>query len=97
MRDEIERSKQLLIVSLDAPYFLEYRVEDTKSYSISATLGALMGSHESDMRIPVVHVRVGDYTFDNTNHVFSDAYSGSRYYSEQMPLENDYISFRQVI
>lgn len=97
MKDEIERSRQLRFVSLDAPYFIEYRVEDDKSYMISATLGALMASRESDLRAPTVRVRVGDYTFDNTNHIYSDAYAGARYDPEQLPLENDYIGFRQVL
>ena len=64
MKDELERSRQLRIVSLDPPYFFEYRIEDTKSYTIAATLGALVGMRESDVRIPMVRVRVGDYSFD---------------------------------
>ena len=41
-------------------------------------------------------MRVGNYNFDNTNHVYSDAYAGSRYDPEHLPLENDYRAFRQV-
>jgi TldD protein len=97
MKDEMERSRQLRIVSLDPPYFFEYRIEDTKSYTIAATLGALMGTREAGLRIPAVRVRVGDYSFDNANHIFTDAYAGSRYDPDQLPLENDYIAFRQVL
>jgi hypothetical protein len=39
---------------------------------------------------------VGDYAFDNTNHIYSDAYSGSRYDPEQLPLDSDYMAFRNV-
>ena len=42
-------------------------------------------------------VRVGSYTFDNTDHVFSDAYSGGRYDPGNLSLENDYIGFRHVL
>ncbi len=49
------------------------------------------------LRIPTVKVRVGDYIFDNTNHLYSDAYTGSRYDPDQLPLENDYRAFRQVL
>lgn len=97
MKDEMERSRQLRIVSLDPPYFFEYRIEDTKSYTIAATLGALMATREAGLRIPAVRVRVGDYSFDNTNHIFTDAYAGSRYDPDQLPLENDYIALRQVL
>ena len=75
MKDELERSRQLHLASLDAPYFIEYRVEDTVGHSIAASLGALIASDESAYRIPTVKVRVGNYSFDNTNHVYSDAYT----------------------
>jgi TldD protein len=97
MKDELERSRQLHLANLDAPYFIEYRVEDTISHSIGASLGALIASDENAYRIPTVKVRVGNYSFDNTNHIFSDAYSGGRYDAGNMSLENDYIGFRQVL
>jgi len=97
MKDELARSRQLRIVSLDAPYFIEYRVEDTVSTSIVATMGALVGSSETMHRIPKVRVRVGDYAFDNADHIFSDAYTGSRYDPDQMSTDNDYTALRQVL
>jgi hypothetical protein len=40
-------------------------------------------------------VRVGDYSFDNSNYVLSDYYSGVRYDSDQLPLDNDYTALRR--
>lgn len=97
LKDEMARSRQLKIAGLDAPYFFEYRVEDTNSFTASATLGALLSARESHVRIPMVSVRVGDYAFDNTNHVYSDAYGGSRYDPDELPLEDNYAAFRQVL
>ena len=97
MKDELERSRQLRIVSLDAPYFIEYRVEDVNDFSATATLGALVSSNQTLLRVPTVKVRVGDYIFDNTNHLYSDAYTGSRYDPDQLPMENNYGAFRQVL
>src|ERR1700681_4291974 len=71
MKDELERSRQLRIVSLDAPYFIEYRVEDVIDFSATATLGALISSNLAVLRVPTVRVRVGDYIFDNTNPLYS--------------------------
>jgi predicted Zn-dependent protease len=96
MKDEIERSKQLKIVSLDAPYFIEYWAEDESLFTCAASLGALLGCSQSERRAPMVHVRVGDYNFDNTDHIFSDAYGGSRYDPAQLPLDNNYLALRQV-
>jgi hypothetical protein len=97
MKDELNRSRQLRIVSLDAPYFIEYRVEDVNVFSVDAVLGALVSSEQALLRILSVKVRVGDYVFDNTNHLYSDAYTGSRYDPERLPIENDYRAFRQVL
>jgi hypothetical protein len=96
IKDEIGRSKQLRIVSLDAPYFIEVRVEDETVFGAAATFGALLGASQSSHRYPTVTVRVGDYSFDNTDHIFSDAYAGSRYDPDQLPLENNYLALRQV-
>jgi len=97
MQDELTRSRSLRIVDLDAPYYFEYRVEDASILSVNATLGGLLSSSESSLRIPTVNIRVGDYKFDNTNYVYSDYYGGTRYDSDRLPLENDYIALRQAL
>jgi len=96
MKDELERSRKLSLAGLDAPYFFEYRVEDTNSFNAAATLGALLSTDSRRSRLPMVRVRVGDYTFDNSNHIFSDASSGSRYDSGSLPIEDDYLAFRHA-
>jgi len=96
MKDELKRSSELARQGLDTPYFIEYRAEDTLSHGISATLGALIESGDNAYRVPTVRVRVGNYNFDNTNHIFSDAYVGSRYDPERLPLDDNYMAFREV-
>lgn len=96
MKDELARSKELRIVNLDPAYFFSYRIEDTFSFSATASLGALISSGESQTRIPLVQVRVGDYNFDNTNHVYSEAYAGPRYDST-LPRDDNYKAFRDVL
>jgi hypothetical protein len=98
MKDEIKRVTELvrLRVSLDPPYYTEYRVEDTLSHSITAELGALVEESDSAFRIPSVQMRVGTPAFDNTDHVYSGAYSGNRYDPGRLPLDNNYLAFREV-
>ena len=97
MRDELARSKSLGLAGLDRPYYIEYTVDDADTLSISASMGALISSNHTPLRVQRVRVRVGDYTFDNTDHVYSDYYSGSRYDSEQLPVENSYQAIRQIL
>jgi len=96
MKDELKRSSELIRLGLQPPYYMEYRAEDTISHGMSASLGALLESGDSAYRIPTVRIRVGNYDFDNTNHVYSEAYVGSRYDPERLPLDDSYIAFREV-
>ncbi len=98
MRDEIKRVKELirLHLSLDPPYYTEYRTEDTVSHTITASLGALVVENDSAFRVPSVQMRVGTANFDNTDHVYSEAYGGNRYDPPRLPLDNDYLALRQV-
>ncbi|MBZ5632837.1 MAG: hypothetical protein LAO55_06860 [Acidobacteriia bacterium] len=94
MRDELQRSKQLAVVAgEDAPYFFSYSLTDAETLRISASMGAVVNVSRSRFRSPSTEVRVGSYDFDNTGHVFSGIYSGSRY-DGNWPLDDDYSSFR---
>jgi TldD protein len=96
MRDEIKRVAALIRLGLDPPYYTEYRVEDTVTHSITASLGALIEINNAAFRVPTVEMRVGKLAFDNTDHSLSEAYAGNRYDPGRLPLDNDYLAFRQV-
>ncbi|MBZ5608238.1 MAG: hypothetical protein LAP38_08275 [Acidobacteriia bacterium] len=97
MQDELERSRKLHIESLDPLYFIEYRVEDSKVFSATANLGALVSTDESETRTPLVRVRVGNYDFDNSDHIYSDVSGGTRYDPNQLSIDNNYLAFRHVL
>jgi TldD protein len=96
MKDEIKRVSSLIRLGLDPPYYTEYRVEDTVSHSIVAALGALVEESDSAFRAPSVEMRVGTANFDNTDHIFSEAFVGNRYDPGQLSLDNNYLAFRQI-
>jgi hypothetical protein len=94
MKEELRRSMTLKLMNLESPYYIDYDLEDSREFSASATLGGLVNSNESHFRQPRVHVRVGDYKFDNTDYVGSGFNFGPRY-DLRMPLENNYAVLRQ--
>jgi TldD protein len=97
MRDELQRSKQLAVVAgQDAPYFFSYTLTDAETLRISASIGAVVSVSRSRFRSPETDVRVGSYDFDNTGHIFSGIYSGSRY-DGNWPLDDDYTNFRSEL
>ena len=100
MRDELERSRKLRVGSGTAdevPYFISYALSDNQDFSVSATMGAITNSSRNAARVPSVEVRVGSYDFDNTGHIFSGLYSGSRFDMEAWPLDNDYQNLRESL
>ncbi len=91
--DELTRTFKILKEKGDPPpYFLSYRVTDTDSTVIAASLGALQGNVQNRSRILDTDIRVGDYDFDNTRA--SQGYGGS---SIELPVEDDPAAIRSVI
>ncbi|HSU32936.1 MAG TPA: metallopeptidase TldD-related protein [Bryobacteraceae bacterium] len=92
MIDELARSKTLSLNDLDKPYFISYSSNDAEMSDIRGSLGGLMASSRVHVRQPVVHVRVGNYSFDNTDSVFaSPARLGP------LPLDDNYGVLRTAL
>jgi len=96
MHAELKRSTTLRLNELDKPYFVSYSVDDNHVWSANATLGALISSNASTFRVPQVRIRVGDYSFDNSN--FSGGFGGgARYNLGGFPLDDDPLVMRQYL
>jgi hypothetical protein len=93
---ELERSRTLKIAQLEPPYFVNYTVNDTEGFVVNASLGAVVNKGETRIRVPQVEVRVGDYEFDNTNYIASDYFAGSRYDTDQLPIDDDPLALRRA-
>lgn len=88
---ELDRSKaQLKIDQVQAPYYIEYRVNDVDDYDAEAAFGALREKQRVHLRILRVVVRVGDYK--------QDSYFGQGMGETNiLPLDNDPIALRHQI
>ena len=96
MRDEVNRSVKLNLPNLEAPYFVQYLLDQSDSFTVSASLGALLARSRDRFRVPEVEVRVGDYRFDNTNFAGGGG-GGSRYDLGNFPLDDDYAVLRRYL
>ena len=97
MRDEMDRSRQLRVVAGggdEIPYFISYSLTDSESFHVNASMGAVVAAGRSHSRFPVIQVRVGSYDFDNTGHIASGYYSGSRF-DGNWPLDDNYNTLRE--
>jgi len=98
MKDELARSPQLRVAGGggdDTPYFISYTLEDGDSFQVEAAFGALTSISRNRFRLPNIEVRVGSNDFDNTGHIYSGIYSGSRYDSQAFPLDDNYRAMRE--
>jgi predicted Zn-dependent protease len=96
MHDEAMRSRQLTVPNLPAPYFVEYVIDQSENFSVSASLGGLLTRRHNEFRIPEVHVRVGDYKFDNTDFA-GQTMGGNGYGLGPLPLDNSYALMRRYL
>ncbi len=97
MRDELDRSRQLRVVAGggdDIPYFISYSLTDAENFRVNASMGAAVNVAHNHSRVPVIEVRVGSYDFDNTGHVYSGIYTGSRF-DEEWPIDDNYATLRE--
>jgi hypothetical protein len=100
MRAEMDRSKQLGggsggDGSQDKPYFFSYDLTDSENLRISASMGSIVNVQSLHTKIPSIEVRVGNYDFDNTGHIFSGVYTGSRY-DGSWPVDDNYQALRDA-
>ncbi len=97
LKDELARSvDQLQLKDMEKPYYIEYSVEESERFALSAAFGALVSSNCDKSRFLQVGVRVGSYDFDNSG--FSSPrfrYSSSGF--RPLAIEDDYAALRQDI
>jgi TldD protein len=88
---ELDRSKaQLKMDQVQAPYYVEYRVNEVEDFGAEAAFGALRENQRIHVRVLRVVVRVGDYK--------QDSYFGrGQGESSILPLDNDPIALRHQI
>ena len=96
MSDELSRSMtQLQFKDLEKPYFIQYITLDEQEFSASSTFGALTSSSEGRQRVLYAQVRVGDYTFDNSEFVTGNGAPPSGII-EQTVIDDDYATMRRA-
>jgi predicted Zn-dependent protease len=88
---ELDRSKaQLKMDQVQAPYYVEYRVNEVEDFGAEAAYGALRENQHVHVRVLRVVVRIGDYK--------QDSYFGrGQGESSILPLDNDPLALRHQI
>ncbi len=82
--------------STDVPYFISFRVDETKSQTVRASQGSLIYSRTSHNRIFTPMVRVGSYERDNY-HQLRETYTDNRTDPAYLPIEDSEDAVKQCI
>ena len=75
LETELNREFKQLSKAEIPVYYLDYRLNEIQTTTISSNMGSLMASGTNKRRLLKARVRVGDYSLDNT-HEFEDDYFG---------------------
>ena len=68
MQQELAREQaQLVLPGMQRPYFIEYRLEDIRTYDAVANYGALTKENENRQRVVRVELRIGNDTSDSSS------------------------------
>ena len=88
---ELDRSKaNLKMDKVQAPYYIEYRVNEVDDFGAEAAFGALRENQHVHVRVLRVVVRIGDYKQDSY-------YGRGQGETTILPLDNDPIALRHQI
>jgi TldD protein len=91
MLAELQRSKsQLKLADVQAPYYIDYRLNDVDQYAAEAAFGAMRSSLRTRIRMLRIVVRVGDYKQDSY-------YGMGEGVVDVGPLDNDEVGLRHQL
>jgi predicted Zn-dependent protease len=100
LTDEMNREMNVLKSQESPPYYMNYRVDDVRRFSVSASFGNITNSDESHKRYLTVMLRVGSNTLDNTHEIRGDQLGeifGRIPQNNPIPVDDDETAIRQVI
>lgn len=94
LKDELARSlSELQLEDEPKPYFISYAVNESRSASVTAVLGATTAENSLVQRLLSVSIRVGDASLDNSNF----GSPGLLVYTTNLPVTDSYDELRRVI
>lgn len=100
LTDEMNREMSVLKSQENPPYYMCYRVDDVRKFSISASFGNITSSDESHKRYLTAIIRVGSNKLDNTHEIRGDQLSeifGMIPQNNMLPIEDNEAAIRQII
>lgn len=96
MREELERSRDVLVEQPTPVYYLSYEITEDKSVAVNSAFGALTGWNENESRGLDIDLRVGSPDFDNTRELRSQR-GGFRSFRSIVPVPLEAEGLRTIL
>jgi len=98
LHDELYRVNEELQDEEYPPYYIEFRVSDLYSFSLSSSFGYITEKNVDRKKIFSPMIRIGDYQFDNT-HVTDNSfgYHDRELTFLELPIDNDPMAVKYKI
>ena len=96
MREELERSRDVLVEQPTPVYYLSYEITEDKSVAVNSAFGALTGWNENESRGLDIDLRVGSPNFDNTRELRSQR-GGFRSFRSIVPVPLEAEGLRTIL
>lgn len=98
LQGELNREIAGFSKTAQLPYFIDYRVNDEEQALITSSFGSLTQSFLNRERLLNVHVRLGDYTIDNTHPQEDDREMGFPNFGDPtLPLDDNEEAIRFAV
>ncbi len=82
------------------PYYMDYRVNDVRSYYLGSSFGVITDEENTGYRLLTCNVRIGSYDYDNT-HPTEDYSTQTRYgffgYNFILPIEDNPVAIKKQL
>lgn len=98
LKEELDREFEILSKAEPAAYYMDYRVDDKRSFSLEANFGNIINQGASQLRLCQPTVRIGSYDKDNTREVNSFGYGyGQRMMAQVIPINDNPVAIKQTL
>jgi len=98
LQEEVNREFAVLKTQEIPAYYIAYRVDDLKSYNVTAQFGALVQSMGNNVRVLTITIRVGSTQLDNFHSIRNtNGYSETYYNAVELPTEDNPEAIKNMV
>lgn len=98
LKEELTREFEILSKADPAVYYMDYRVDNKKSFALEANFGNIINQNSNQLRLCQPTIRIGNYKLDNTREVNVNSYGYGQYsLAQYIPINDSPTAIKQTL